>query len=222
MSLLGRHESSNRSGAALTCVLILGVFLLVIVNWRSAIAVRFSSGNLDLVVFSLGITVLPLVLLWSAARLPDIYSAIFSVVALCMLGFSAAVWFWNFHTLGRIARGLEVQPLLASVPFGNERIAAYEVETSPAGAYIALRLQFRLIPGLLISREFAVINSPVIDRLTVSRHAELCVTFPSVESGANSKPNELRTVLPIEPLFHRLTAPIVIEPIEASARCVSR
>ena len=200
----------------MVCVLILCAFLLVIINWRSAIAIRTSSSNVDLVVFSLGVTLLPLVLLWYAARLAKIYSAILFAVALCMLGFSAAVWFWNFHSLGRIARGIEVQPLLVSIPFGNERITAYEVETSPAGAYVALRLQYRIVPGLLVSREFAVINSPVIDKLILLPHAELCITFPSLEHDARARLNELRAVLPIEPLFQRLAAPAVVEPINAS------
>jgi hypothetical protein len=189
------------------CALTLGAFLLVIINWRSAIAIRSSSSSVDIVVFSLGVTVLPLVLLWSAERLAKVYSVILSVVALCMPGFSVVVWLWNFHSLGRIARGIEVQPLLASVPFGNERIAAYEVETAPAGAYVALRLQYRIALGLLVSREFAVINTPVIDKLTLSPHSELCVMFPSLEGGASSRPNKLEAVLPIEPLFKRLAPP---------------
>ena len=197
------------------CALTLGAFLLVIINWRSAIAIRSSSSSVDLVVFSLGVTVLPLVLLWSAGRLAKVYSVILSVVALCMLGFSAVVWLWNFHSLGRIARGVEIQPLLTSVPFGNERIAAYEVETAPAGAYVALRLQYRIAPGLLVSQEFAVINTPVIDKLTLSPHSELCVMFPSLESGASSRPNELKAVLPIEPLFKGLAPLTVVEPMNA-------
>ena len=209
-------ESSGRR-AGLICALTSGAFLLVIMNWRSPIGMRSSSGNVDLLVFSLAVTVLPLLLFWSARRLEGISSAVFSAVALCMLVFSALVWVWNFHSLGFIVRGMEVQPLLASVPFGNGRVAAYEVETAPAGAYVALRLQYRVIPGLVVSREFAVIDTPNIDKLILVPPAGLCVTFPSLQVDASSNPNELSAVLPIEPLFQHLNATTVIEPMADSA-----
>lgn len=201
---------------ALVCMLMMGAFLLLILNWRSELGIRFSSSNVDLVAFLLGITILPLILLWLAPRLANIYSAMLSAVAMCMLIFSAAAWFWNFHNLGRAARGIEVQPLRTSVPFGNERIAAYEVETAPAGAYIALRRQYRIIPGLLVSREFAVIDTPVIDKLTLLPHGELCIAFPSVEQGATSGAQELEAVLPIQSLFKLSAVTTRVEPMNAS------
>lgn len=218
MSLFGRLRTGEVSGtrAALACVLILVAFLLAILNWRSGIAIRTFSSNVDLIVFLLGVTVLPLVLLWYATRLPHIWSAILSTVALCMLAFSAVGWLWSFHSIGRMASRIEVQPLLASVSFGKERIAAYEVETGPAGAYVALRHQYRIAPGLFVSREFAVINAPVIDKLTILPDLKLCVTFPSVEDGTSSRPSEFRVTLPIEPLFQRLAAPTLIDSTNAS------
>jgi hypothetical protein len=208
-------EVSGRK-AACVCAFVLGAFALVIINWRAAIGIRSSSSNVDLIVFSLAVTILPLVLLWSARRLTKVYSVIVSGVALCMLVFSTLVWLWSSQGLGRMARGFEVQPLLLSIPFERARIAAYEVETAPAGAYVALRLQHRIIPGLFVSREFAVIDTPVIDKLTLSSHAQLCVTFPSLEGEASSRVKELEAVLPVEPLFRGLAAPTLVEPDDAS------
>jgi hypothetical protein len=209
------HELSIRR-CAFVCVLVVIAFLLLIVNWRSPLAIRFSSGNVDLVAFLLGVTVLPLILLRFAPRLGSIYAALLSVVASCMLIFSAAAWIWDFHDLGRVARGLEIQPLRISVPLGKERISVYEVETSPAGAYMALRRQHNIIPGLLVSREFAVIDAPVIDKLTLAPHGELCVTFPSAEADATSAAQELKAVLPIQPLFKLSATIILVEPMNAS------
>jgi hypothetical protein len=215
-----RSKRSDRHGVAI-CTILLGTFVLCIANWRSAIGLRSFSPNVDLLTFAFAVTAIPLALFWRADRLPGLWRHSTRTVALCALVFAALVWLWNFQALGRMTHGLEVEPLRTSVPFGNGRIAAYEVETAPAGAYISLRLQYGVVPGVFLSREFAVVNAPTFDELTLLSATQLCITLPALQADLTGRHDERQVLVPIEPLFKWRTTG-TIEPGTPSSTCAHR
>jgi hypothetical protein len=213
-------KRSDRRGVT-SCAILFGAFVIFIANWRSAIGLRSFSPNVDLLTFSFAVTVIPLALFWRGGRLPNLWRHLTRAVALCALLFAVLVWLWNFRAVGRMTHGSDVEPLLTSVPFGNGRIAAYEVETAPAGAYVSLRLQYTIVPGVFLSREFAVVNAPTFDELTLLSPTQLCITFPSLQADLTGRHDERQVVVLIAPLF-KWHATSTIEPETPSSKCAHR
>jgi hypothetical protein len=191
-------ESRRRAGW--TCALAGIGFLLVILNWRLPIAIRASSDEVNSLLFSVAIVVLPLVVVFSALKLSDFPGAILAGVAVCLLSLAAMVWSsFTLDRIGYLMRGQESTPLITSVRFGFGRVAAYRVWEGP---YVELRIQYPLMPGLYMSRVFATIDSQSVNGLFVLPSGELCVTFPS-EPSLGPGVNQFRAVLPVYPLFDR-------------------
>jgi hypothetical protein len=114
---------------------------------------------------------------------------------MCGFMFGLTVLLWNSGPIGSIVRGRGDVRLVATVPFGDGRIDAYQIDTYAFGPYFSLRLRYAILPGVLLSREFAVIDWP-IDRLAVLSPQRLCVSFVSPWSDLNPQ----RTILvPIGP-----------------------
>jgi len=139
-----------------------------------------------------------------------------------VLAFGVLVWLWNYQMLLLAARGVEISPLLVSVPFGAGRIAAYEIETAPAGAYISLRRQYRILPGVFLSREFSIVNSPVLDELTIFSPTQLCVAYPSLRTDIAGRTHEVRILIPIEPMLNGHTASLSEEDSTTVLSCSKR
>ena len=104
--------------------------------------------------------------------------------------------------------------MIHSVEYGSGRIAAYQVETSPAGAFVALRLQYQLVPGLLVSREFATIDTVYVDTITLEPDGHICVAFPLAQSDLVPKRRQVGLLVPIGPLT-TLRASLYVDPNES-------
>lgn len=199
--MLSKSQQSYRLSLTI-CVTLLAAFWLTIANWRSSLALRTYWSNADLLIFLLLVTLFPIVLLRQAKRLPTRTRTVFSVLAFCGLAFACMAWFFNVGMILGMAKGWAYEPLLVSVPYRSGRIAAYQVETTPAGAYVALRLQYPAFPGVLVSREFAAIDAPYVDALTVAPAGDLCVRITKTQTDLRGQHSEFGGVLvPIGPLL---------------------
>jgi hypothetical protein len=95
-----------------------------------------------------------------------------------------------------IRRGVEIEPLLTSIPRGSSRIAAYQEETFPAGAVVILRLEETLVPRLHVFRDIAYVDEPYIDALARRSPTAVCVSF-SDRAGPDSRREFLLDVGPL-------------------------
>jgi hypothetical protein len=191
--------SSDRPVARMSPIL-LGTSALFIANWLSPIVVRSSSSAFNALAFCVALTFLPISLFWSAAGLPRVRRSIYRGASVCMLAVAVIGWAWNFSTILDMTRGKLSKPMLSSVPFGVGRITAYQIETMPSSAYVSLNLEYRVFPGLLLSREFADVDAPNIDELIVLPSRQLCIRFPAMMPDLAGRDRELTAVIPIHGL----------------------
>jgi|KBSSwiStaDraftv2_1062776.scaffolds.fasta_scaffold06404_10 hypothetical protein len=187
------------------CAVLLCAFLLVVLNWQSSLGVQSCSTNVDLVAFGLAVLALPIALFYRAKQLPRMARRSLQALALCMLAFGGLVWLWNFHNFRDMARGFEFEPVVTTIPFEGGRIAAYQIETAPAGAYVSLRRQYRFLPGLYLSREFAVVDSPTLTKLALVSPRQLCVAFPSLRTDLIGRQYLLQVLVPVKSFLARDT-----------------
>jgi len=199
--MLTRPLEESRLSLTISVILFAALGLMI-VNWRSSLALRTAWSNADVLIFLLAVTLLPIALLQQAKRLPTSQRRLFSVFAFCGLAFACMGWIFSAGMVLGMARGWAAQPLLFSTPYGSGRIAAYQVETTPAGAYVALRLQYAVVPGLLVSREFAAIDAPYVEALRVVPPDSLCVKFTKNHADLQSQHGDSAGFqVPIGPLL---------------------
>jgi hypothetical protein len=193
--------------ALVRCGYILVVFALLICDWRSPLGLRTSSTNVDPLVFTVATVAIPPWLLWAARFLPPLLRGAMAVCAVILMAFAALVVLWNESNIAwMIRRGGEVTPLIATAPRGSGRVAAYQVETFPAGAYVRVRLEQPLVPGLLLFRDVATVDAPYIDGLTVLSPTSVCVSFSEAESALAEPHRRVDALLQFGALI-RWTAP---------------
>jgi hypothetical protein len=164
------------------CLGLVGVYIALIVDWRSHVGVRLFSPDADTLAFSFILNAIPLALFLSVTRLqislPRVVRHLCILLLMCGFMFGLTVLLWNSGPIGSIVRGRGDVRMVATVPFGNGRIDAYQIDTYAFGPYFSLRLQYAILPGVLLSKALAVIDSP-IDRLSVLSPDQLCVTLTS-------------------------------------------
>jgi hypothetical protein len=182
---------------------LVGVYLALIVNWQSHVSVRLYSPDADTLVFSFLINAIPLALYLYVTRLqvslPRVVRHL--CVLLCMFGltFGLAVLLWNSDPIGSIVRGRGDVRLVATLHFGDRRIDAYQIENFYFGPTVSLRLRYSIIPGVLLSKEFAAIEwtgDKPIDRLAILAPDQLCVTFTTAWSNVNHQRTVLVPIIP--------------------------
>lgn len=184
------------------CAAFLAIFVLVIVNWRSPVGLRSSSSNFDLLAFSATTVLIPICLLWASRSLPPIPRWLTLIPAAFLTLFAALVVFWNVPSvIFMIHRGVEMEPLLATVPRGSSRVAAYQVETSPAGAFVRLRLEQAIFPGLHLYRDIAYVDEPYIDALALQSPTTICVSFSAHQPDLAGQDRQLQFLLDLGPLI---------------------
>jgi hypothetical protein len=181
------------------CFLLAAVYLALIGNWQSHVGVRLFSPDADTLAFSLLLIATPLALFLCVSRLqvplPPVVRHLCILLLMCGFAFGITVLWWNSGAIGSIMRGRGDVRLIATVPFRDGRIDAYQIKTSYFGPHASLRLQSAILPGVLLSKEFAVINRP-IDRLSVLSPNQLCVTFTSPWSDLNPQRTSLVSIGP--------------------------
>jgi hypothetical protein len=204
-------ESSKRKSnipKLVRCGCVLMVFALLICNWWSPLGLRTSSSNVDLLVFTAATVAIPLWLLWAARSLPPLLRGAMGICAVILMAFAALVMLWNGSNIAwMVRRGGQITPLIATAPRGSGRIAAYQVETSPAGAYVRVRLEQPLVPGLLLFRDVAYVEAPYIDGLTLLSPTSVCVSFSEAESALAEPHRRVDALLQFGPLNHWTTPP---------------
>lgn len=194
--------------ALVRCGCILMVFALLICDWRSPVGLRTSSGNADLLCFTMATVAIPLWLLWVARSLSPLARWTMAVCAAILLLFAALVVFWNSSLIAlMVSRGGGVTPVIATVRRGSGRIAAYQVETSPAGAYVRVRLEQPLVPGLILFRDVATVDAPYIDGLTLLSPTSVRVSFSAGESYWAEPNRQVDALLYFGPLIRWTTPP---------------
>ena len=207
-------ESSKRNSnipKLVRCGCILMVFALLICDWRSPLGLRTSSSNVDLLVFTEATVAIPLWLLWAARSLPPLLRGAMGICAVILILFAALVVLWNGSNIAwMVGRGGQITPLIATAPRGSGRIAAYQVESSPAGAYVRVRLEQPLVPGLLVFRDVAYVEAPYIDGLTLLSPTTLCVLFSKAESDLSGRLRQSDVLLEFGPLI-RWTPPVQLK-----------
>jgi hypothetical protein len=170
------RTSPNR--ALTRCIALVGVFGLLIANWLSPVGLRTGSSNFDCLIFFAATAAIPILLSQVARGLNSAARWLFWILALFLVLFAALAGLINVPiTIEMVRRGFEVQPLLTTASRGSERVAAYQVETSPAGGYVRLRLERPILPGLVLARDVAYVDEPYIGELVVLSPSTLCVTF---------------------------------------------
>jgi len=214
-----RRKSNIR--ALVGCACILMAFALLICNWRSSVGLRASSGNADLLVFIAAAVAIPLGLLWAARTLPPLLRGMMAVCAVILMTFAALVVFWNSSLIAlMVSRGVEVTPRIATARRGSGRIAAYQVETSPAGAYVRVRLEQPLVPGLLLFRDIATVDDPDIEGITLPSPTTLCVLFSEGEPDRSGRRRQPDVLLEFGPLIS-WTTPALLEANSPGPLCSS-
>lgn len=158
-------------------------FTVLICNWRSSLGLRTPSSNADAVVFTVATLAIPFGL-WRAARsLQPIVRAVLQICAVILIVVAALVVFWNGLTLGfMFRRGVELTPVIATAERDSVRIAAYQVEVFLEGAFVRIRQEQRLFPGVLLVRDIAYVDDPYIDGLEIRSPTSVCVTFSAAEA----------------------------------------
>jgi hypothetical protein len=203
-------ESPNRKSsirALVRCGYGLIVFALLICDWRSPLGLRTSSSNVDLIVFTAATVAIPLWLLWVARSLPPLLRGAMAVCAVILMAFAALVVLWNGSNIAwMVRRGGQITPLIATASRGTGRIAAYQVETFPAGAYVRVRLEQPLVPGLRLFRDIETVDAPDIDGLTLLSPTSLCVSFSEADSSLVEPHRQVDALVQFGPLI-RWTAP---------------
>jgi hypothetical protein len=130
------------------------------------------------------------------------------ICAVILILFAVLVVLWNGSNIAwMVRRGGQITPLIATAPRGSGRIAAYQVETSPAGAYVRVRLEQPLVPGLLLFRDVATVDAPYIDGLTLLSPTSVCVSFSEGESYWAEPHRRVDALLQFGPLIRWTTPP---------------
>jgi hypothetical protein len=190
------------------CLLFLGLQALLLFNLRSPVGLRTSSDDLDHLLFVAAFGVLSILLFQSARRLRKPEEIVFLVFGTCGILFSAFGLIASQGFIWAMTRGQTFHAVLATATWDSDRVVAIQVETFPAGAYVVVKRQHKIFPGLLVTRLIASIDIPSIDEMVVTPQRKLCVKTDLSHMGPMND-RRYSFALPVEPLVAWRAAPLV-------------